>query len=241
MIGAPDRRRNILGAGRLDAELDIGPRKFRGAFGVEKGLQRQDAAGLLARSDDQRGLVAVGGVDVAERVADACRRMQIDKAGVAGGLGIAIGHPDHGGLLQAEHIVDIVGPVAQERQFRRAGIAEHLADAERPQQLERRLLDGDRGSGGFGGFAGQCGVTSVVIPGREAKRSEPGIQTPDRAYAFQARAKARPGMTEGHHHVAVPFMVGWPAEFAVHSSMPAAVSLALMLNSLPSNSGCSPR
>ena len=69
--------------------------------------------------------------------------MQIDKAGVAGGLGIAVGHADHGGFLQAQHIVDIVGPVAQERQFRRAGIAEHFADAERPQQVERRLLDGD--------------------------------------------------------------------------------------------------
>src|SRR5260370_33053951 len=37
------------------------------------------------------------------------------------------------------------------------------------------------------------------------------------------------------HHVAVAFIVGWPAEFAVHNSMPALVSLALTLNSLPSN------
>ena len=36
-------------------------------------------------------------------------------------------------------------------------------------------------------------------------------------------------------------MVGWPAEFAVHNSIPEPVSLALMLNSPPSNSGCSPR
>ena len=159
VIGARDRRRHVLGARRLDAEFDIGPRKFRGALGIEKGLQRQDAARLLARGDHQRRLVAVRGVDVAERVADAGRRMQIDEAGVAGGLGVAIGHADHGGLLQAQHVVDIVGPVAQERQFGRAGIAEHLPDAERAQQIERRLLDGDGLAGGLCGLAGQCGVT----------------------------------------------------------------------------------
>ena len=36
-------------------------------------------------------------------------------------------------FLQAEHIVDIVGPVAQERQFRRARIAEYFLDTKRPQ------------------------------------------------------------------------------------------------------------
>jgi hypothetical protein len=43
------------------------------------------------------------------------------------------------------------------------------------------------------------------------------------------------------HHVAVPFMVGCPTEFAVHVSMPPSVSLALTENSLPSNKGCTPR
>jgi hypothetical protein len=85
----------------------------------------------------------MGGIDIAERIADAGGGMQIDKAGVAGGLGIAVGHADHGSFLQAQHIVDIVGPVAQERQFRRAGIAEHLLDFERPQQVECRVFDGD--------------------------------------------------------------------------------------------------
>src|SRR4030088_1572639 len=37
------------------------------------------------------------------------------------------------------------------------------------------------------------------------------------------------------YHVAVPFIVGWPAELAVHNSMPVALSLALIENSLPSN------
>ncbi len=50
-------------------------------------------------------------------------------------------------------------------------------------------------------------------------------------------------MTEegGVDHVAVPVMVGGAAAFAVHSSMPPAVSLALTENSLPSNQGCRPR
>ena len=89
------------------------------------------------------------------------RGMQIDEAGVAGGLGVAVGHADNGGLLQAQHVVDIVGPVAQKRQFRRAGIAEHLADAERPQQVEGGLFDGDGGVSVFFGLAGQCHLTSV--------------------------------------------------------------------------------
>ena len=43
------------------------------------------------------------------------------------------------------------------------------------------------------------------------------------------------------YQLAVPFMVGWPSALAVHSSMPPSLSLALIENSLPSNSGCTPR
>ncbi len=98
----------------------------------------------------------VCGVDIAERIADAGGRMQIDEAGVAGGLGVTVGHADHGSFLQAQHVIDIVRPVAQERQFGRAGIAEHLADAEGPQQVQRRLFDGDGFSLGPRVLAGQC-------------------------------------------------------------------------------------
>ena len=170
VIGARDRRRHVFGPRRLDREFDIGPRKFRGALGIEKGLQRQDRARLLARGDHQRRLVAVRGVDVAERVADAGGRMQIDKTGVAGGLRVAVGHADDGGFLQAQHIVDIVGPVAEERQFGRAGIAEHFLDAERAQQVERGVLDGDGCAGGFCGLAGQRHVPQVMPSFRDAMR-----------------------------------------------------------------------
>ena len=146
--------------------------------------------------------------------------MQIDEAGIARGLGVAVGHADHGGFLQAQHIVDIVGPVGEERQFGRAGIAEHFLDAERAQQVERGLLDGDGCGGGLAQRFARitCGVLygDWIPASLRSRNDEP-------------------------HHVAVPFIVGWPSEFAVHNSMPAAVSLALTLNSLPSNSGCSPR
>ena len=92
----------------------------------------------------------MGGVDIAERIADAGAGMQIDEAGVAGRLRIAVGHADDGGLLQAEHVIDVVGPVAEERQFGRAGIAEHALDAERAEQAEGGFLDGERGARGFG-------------------------------------------------------------------------------------------
>ncbi len=84
--------------------------------------------------------------------------MKIDETGVAGGLGIAVGHADHGRFLQAQHIVDIVRPVAQERQFRRAGIAEYLFDAKRAQQVKGRLLDTYRCAGRFGFFTRQLTI-----------------------------------------------------------------------------------
>ena len=97
------------------------------------------------------------GVDIAERIADAGAGMQVDEAGIAGRLRIAVGHADHRGLLQAQHIIDVVGPVAEERQFGRAGIAEHALDAERAEQAEGGVLDGGRGGSGFGCFADDIG------------------------------------------------------------------------------------
>ena len=193
VIGARDRGRHVLRPRRLDAVFHIRPRKLRGALGIEEWLQRQDRTRLLARDDHQRRLVAPGGEDVPERVAEAGRRVQIDEAGVARGLRIAVGHADHARLLQAEHVIDVVGPVGEKRQFGRARIAEDFLDAEGTQQVESGLLDGDR------------------------------------------------AVLRRLHHVAVPFMVGWPSALAVHSSSPAPLSLALTENSLPSNSGCTPR
>jgi hypothetical protein len=81
--------------------------------------------------------------------------MQIDEAGIAGCLRITVGHADHGGFLQAEHIFDVLGPVAQKRQFGRAGIAEHLVDAEGAEQAEGGILDGEGGRDGFSWLPGR--------------------------------------------------------------------------------------
>src|SRR5438094_9872653 len=104
----------------------------------------------------------MGCVDIAERIADAGAGMQIDEAGVAGRLRIAIGHADYAGLLQGEHVLDVVGPVAEERQFGRAGIAEHALDAEGAEQAEGGVLDGERG-GGFSWLAGRHEVAPIRI------------------------------------------------------------------------------
>ena len=97
--------------------------------------------------------------------------MQVDKAGVAGRLRIAVGHADDGSLLQAEHVVDVIGPVVEERQFGRAGIAEHFLDAEGAEQAERRVLDGDRGAAVLAGLRDdivwlpRLNCSASVVPG----------------------------------------------------------------------------
>ena len=161
----------------------------------------------------------MGGVDIAERVADAGGGVQIDKAGVAGGLGVTVSHADHGGFLQAQHIIDIVGPVAQERQFRRAGIAEHLLDSECPQQIKRRIFDAHRCAGALCGFAGQWRVpladNSKCNVRHCEKRSDEAIHAfcADDMDCFAepviGRARSRdPLARNDDHHVAVPFIVG---------------------------------
>ncbi len=154
VVGPRDGRGHVLGPRRFDAVFDIGAWEFRGAFGVEECLQRQNAAGLLAGGDHHRRLVAMRGIDVAERMADAGGRVQVDEGGIAGRLGIAVGHADDGGFLQPQHVLDVIRPVAQEWQFGRARIAEHLLDAEAAQQIEGRLLDADRCAIVFCGFGG---------------------------------------------------------------------------------------
>ncbi|MGY3617600.1 hypothetical protein ACVJGD_003796 [Bradyrhizobium sp. USDA 10063] len=243
VIGARDRARHVLGPRRLDGPFHIRLREFGGTFGIEEWLQRQDRARLLACGDHQRRLVAVGVEDIAERVSDAGRRMQIDEAGVPRRLGIAVRHADDGGFLQPQHVVDVVGPVAQERQFGRARIAEHLLDAESAQQAERRVLDRDGFAVGGGWLAGrhQAILPSFIILLRHCERSEAIHSDHVERYGLLRRYAPRNDGLVRHYHVAVPFIVGCPSEFAVHRSRPSPFSLALTENSLPSNNGCTPR
>src|SRR4051794_32123346 len=86
--------------------------------------------------------------------------------------------------------------------------------------------------------AGTDTVRTVVLATGAEAFSYPGR----RGYG-SLRWRRRPGeglrvATLAGYHAAVAFIVGMPCAFAVHSSMPSAVSLALTLNSAPSNSGC---
>ena len=50
--------------------------------------------------------------------------MQIDQSGPPLALGEPLGHPEHRRLLQAQHVAEILREVLEERQLRRAGVAE---------------------------------------------------------------------------------------------------------------------
>ncbi len=161
VVSAGERRRHVFGTRGLDAVLHIRPRKLGGALGVEKRLQRQNAARLLAGADHHRRLVAKRREDVAERMADARGGMKVDERGVARRLCVAVGHADHGRFLQAEHVLDVVGPVAQERQLGRAGIAENFRDAESAQKIEGSALHGSGRACAFCGLARQRKVLTL--------------------------------------------------------------------------------
>jgi hypothetical protein len=105
-------------------------------------VEGQDRARLLAGDDHQRRAVAIGGEQVAERVADPDRGMQVDQGGVAGRLGEAVGHPDRDRFLQRQDIVEVVREIAEHRQLGRAGIAEDPRHPELAQQREYGFADG---------------------------------------------------------------------------------------------------
>src|SRR6185437_8157473 len=58
--------------------------------------------------------------------------------------------------------VDVIGPVAQERQFRRTGIAEYFPDSKAAQQVEGCLLDGKGCGGAFRKFAGHLDFSRAI-------------------------------------------------------------------------------
>src|SRR5215470_4406391 len=92
------------------------------AFGIKKVFGNPGSTELPFLSDWPDDIDYVLGLQEASVISMAdgfaqATRMQIDEAGIAGGLRVPVGHADHGSLLQAQHVIDIVGPVAQERQL----------------------------------------------------------------------------------------------------------------------------
>jgi hypothetical protein len=135
-VGASDRERHVGGAGGFDAPFDIGPRQFGCVDRVQERIEWQDRTRLLARHDDHRGPVRMGGENIAHRIPDARRRMQADERGVAGRLRIAVRHPRHGRLLEAEHIAKIGRKIAEQRELGRTRIAEYDAGAEPADEID---------------------------------------------------------------------------------------------------------
>jgi hypothetical protein len=106
-----DRGGHVIRPGRLYAPFDIGLGKLGCLFREKIGPERENAARLLSRRDHDRALVARSGEEVAERMAEAGRRMQVDGSRTSGRLGITICHADDAGFLQPEHVIDIGRPI----------------------------------------------------------------------------------------------------------------------------------
>ena len=144
VVGARNGERHILGARRLAAPLHVRPWKLRGLGRKQERIVREDRARLLARGDDERRAIPVGGKDVAHRVTHTRSGVQIDEGGVVRRLRIAIRHAHDDRFLQAEHVAEVLGEISKQRQLRGAGIAEDRGHPESAQQVEDGSADGHR-------------------------------------------------------------------------------------------------
>jgi hypothetical protein len=96
-------------------------------------------AGSTGPGDDQWRVILVGGEDIAERMSQPRRRMQIHERGIAGSLRKAVRHANDQRLLQPEHVAKIIRKMPEHRQLGRTGIAKDRGHADRAQELERCL------------------------------------------------------------------------------------------------------
>ena len=134
--------RHVLGPRRLVGPLDQRVRHPGRVAVGEVGLQRHLRPRLLAGGDEQRRVVGLGVEDRPHRVADARRRVEVDRRGGAGGLRVAIGHADDDSLLQPQHVTEVRGKVGQHRQLGRARVAEHRRHPVGTEEVVGRFADG---------------------------------------------------------------------------------------------------
>ncbi len=119
-------------------------------------IRHQDRLGhvegllVLSGGDEDRRARLLGVVEHAHGVAEARRGVEVAHRQLAGRLRIAVRHRHDGGLLQAEHVADLVLGCERihQRQLGGAGIAEHDLDALLLEQLEERMLAGHDGHEG---------------------------------------------------------------------------------------------
>ena len=100
---------------------------------------------LLAGGDDQGRAGEIRREQRAHGVAQAGRHMHIHRRDLARGTGVAIGHGNDDGFLQAKDIADIrlLGHGMHDGQFRGAGIAEQPGHALVLQKGEKGTAAGD--------------------------------------------------------------------------------------------------
>jgi hypothetical protein len=124
------------------APLDIRLRtEHRVAIG-EVRLHRDLRAHLLARGDQQRGLVRLGVEDAAHRVSDPRGGVQVDVRRAPARLREPVGHPHDNELLESEDVGEVIGEVLEHRQLGRPRIAEDRRHPVRAQQIEGGLANG---------------------------------------------------------------------------------------------------
>src|SRR6185312_16467507 len=112
--------------------LDERTGKLGRPVGKQKRLEGQDRARLLARGDDERGLILEGREDIAQRVARTGRAVQVDHRGVARGLGESIRYADDDRFLQAQNVTEVGREIPKQRQLGGARVAEEGGDTEAP-------------------------------------------------------------------------------------------------------------
>jgi len=78
--------------------------RHRDDVSAQERVTRQQRLELLADGHQQRNAAAGGVEDARERVGEPGLHMDVDRRRPAGGLGIAVGHPHGGGLVQREHV-----------------------------------------------------------------------------------------------------------------------------------------
>jgi hypothetical protein len=133
--------RQVLEPTHLRRPLHKGARD-RGKVGPEDRLGDVECLVVLARGYQEGRSRLLGVVEHPERVAEAGRHVDADDPELAGGLGVAVGHRDHRGLLEREHVRESgrLDETVHERQLGRSRVPEEVLDTLLKQHLQEGAL-----------------------------------------------------------------------------------------------------
>ena len=109
------------------------------ALAGEERRECEVAAILLADDDHERRAILARGHDRVDGVAEPGGDVEVHEGRRAAPERIAGRHPDDGALVQAEHELEVVREVGEERDLGRAGIPEDPRQPVRTHDVERRF------------------------------------------------------------------------------------------------------